>query len=224
MQLPFTRAEFLDVFGAYNTALWPSVVILWLLTAGFAIPIVRGSRAHDRALSALLAIHWTWSAVAYHAAFFSSINPAAWVFAGLFLLEAALVASLGIFRTRLQFSAPHSVRHLLASVLVVYALAYPFIVQAEGLKFPRAPSFGVPCPTTIFTIGVLLTARSLPWSVTVIPILWAAIAGSSAFLLGVRSDLILFVAAGVLVAYATASSNRKGIAQGRPIARAHRTI
>src|SRR5688572_3985311 len=39
-------------------------------------------------LSALLAWHWAWSAVAYHMAFFTRINPAAWPFAALFLVFA----------------------------------------------------------------------------------------------------------------------------------------
>ena len=35
MQLPFTEAQFLEVFGAYNVALWPVVVGLWLVTLAF---------------------------------------------------------------------------------------------------------------------------------------------------------------------------------------------
>jgi hypothetical protein len=221
MQLPFTRSEFLDVFGAYNTALWPVAVALWLVSLCVAIVLLRGSRPPHRALSALLAVHWGWSGIAYHGVFFSSINPAAWLFAGLFLAEAAVVAWLGVFQTRLQFSTGRSVRHLLAGVLVVYALGYPFVILTEDLTFPRSPTFGVPCPTTIFTIGLLLIAEPLPWSVSVVPVLWAAIGGSAAFLLGVRTDLVLFVGAPVLIAYATASSRRRRrVAQRKPIASA----
>ena len=41
---------------------------------------------HRIAGSAVSSAHWIWSALAYHAAFFTRINPAAWVFAALFLL------------------------------------------------------------------------------------------------------------------------------------------
>jgi hypothetical protein len=58
----------------------------------------------------------------------------------------------------------------------------------------------VPCPTTILTIGFLLAVdRSLPRLVAVIPLLWAFIGGSAAFLFGVRADLML-LAAGVALA------------------------
>ena len=208
MQLPFTRSEFLDVFGAYNTALWPVALALWVVSLCFAILFIRGSKPSNRALSALLSVHWGWSAIAYQAVFFSSINPGAWLFAGLFLAEAVVVGWLGVFQTRLQFSTGRSVRHLLASALVAYALVYPVVTLAEDLTFPRAPTFGVPCPTTIFTIGLLLTAERVPWSVTIIPVLWATIGGSAAFLLGVRTDLVLLVGAPILIMHAVVSSRR----------------
>ena len=34
MQLPFTREQFFDLFVAYNEALWPAVVALWICLDG----------------------------------------------------------------------------------------------------------------------------------------------------------------------------------------------
>jgi hypothetical protein len=85
---------------------------------------------------------------------------------------------------------------LVSRLLIIYALAYPFLALVEGNTLPRSPTFGVPCPTTILTIGLLMTAEPLPIAITIIPILWAFIGGSSAFLLGVRTDLVM-LAAGV---------------------------
>ena len=89
MNLPFSETAFLDVFGAYNRALWPVVIVLWAVTAGMAVRRWRQGYG-DRSLSALLAVHWAWSGVAYHWFFFRSINPAALLFAGFFVVEAAL--------------------------------------------------------------------------------------------------------------------------------------
>jgi hypothetical protein len=200
MQLPFSRSEFLDVFGAYNAALWPGAAALWLVSLALSLSLVKTGRAPHRALSVLLAVHWGWSAIAYHAVFFSTINPAARVFAVMFLAEALLFLWLGVFRRRLRFSAEPSAWHVLAGVLVLYALAYPFLVLAEGLAYPRTPTFGVPCPSTILTIGLLSTAESLPWSIAIVPLLWAGIGGSAAFLLGVHADLMLVAGAFLLIA------------------------
>jgi hypothetical protein len=73
---------------------------------------------------------------------------------------------------------------------------YPVVAQAEGHTFPRVPTYGVPCPTTLLTIGFLFAA-DLPWPrvLAIVPILWAIIAGSAAVLSGVRADLMLWPAA-----------------------------
>jgi hypothetical protein len=87
MQLPFTREQFFDLFIAYNEALWPAALALWVGSAAIAWRLL-ARRPNDRWISALLVFHWAWSALAYHVAFFTRINPAAWLFAVLFIGQA----------------------------------------------------------------------------------------------------------------------------------------
>ena len=187
MLLPFTRDQFLDVFAAYNEYLGPVVVVLWLATVCALVPLFLDRPAAARLIGLVLTVHWAWAALVYHAAFFSRINPAAWLFSGLFLTQAILFGWHTIVRGRLRLSRGRSARHWISQFLLIYALAYPFLALAEGNDLPRSPTFGVPCPTTILTIGLLLTAESLPITITVIPILWAFIGGSAAFLLCART-------------------------------------
>jgi hypothetical protein len=196
--LPFTERDSLDVFAAYNLALWPGGLALWVVQAGLAVRLWLGGTPH-RALSFLLAAMWGWSALAYHAAFFTRINPAAWVFAAAFLFQAVLFLRAGLRRTPLLFTHGGSVRHLLSAALITYGLAYPMLVLFDGLTFPRMPTFGVPCPTALVTAGFLLAGHRPPWTLAVIPIAWSLIGGSAAVLLGVRPDLALFAAAAALL-------------------------
>jgi uncharacterized protein DUF6064 len=200
MTLPFTGDEFFDVLAAYNERLWPFVLMLWLVTAYAVVMLARARPVRPWFIAGLLAFQWAWSGLAYHAAFFSRINPAAWVFAGLFLLEAVLLVWYGVVHHRFQLSRGPIFQQVLSCGLIAYALLYPAIARAEGHAFPRLPIFAVPCPTTILTIGLLLAAdRSLPRLVAVVPLIWAFIGGSAAFLFGVRADLML-LAAGVALA------------------------
>lgn len=200
MGLPFTSDQFFDVFAAYNERLWPFALGLWLLTAGTAAALASGRSVPAWFVPALLALHWAWAGLAYHAAFFASINPAAWVFSGFFVFEAGLWLGYGVVRRRFRLSRGSVVQRVIFWVLIGYALSYPAIARAEGHVFPRLPTFGVPCPTTILTIGFLMAAdRSWPRLVAAVPLLWACIGGAAAFLFGVRADLML-PASGVALA------------------------
>jgi hypothetical protein len=207
MDLPFTREQFFDLFGAYN-ALWPAAVMLWLTSAVLGLLLLKQRRGVDRWMSALLAVHWAWSALAYHVAFFTRINPAAWVFATLFLIQAALLFRIGVVQKRVSFEPRHGTWAPLAWGLIVYSLAYPAINAIDHQSLSRIPTFGVPCPTTIFTAGVLMLTTRPSWALATVPVIWSVIGGSAAFLLGVRADYALPMAGIGLAVFTAWSASR----------------
>jgi hypothetical protein len=206
MQLPFTREQFFDLFAAYNSALWPAVLALWLASIVMAVRLGSDRRPSDRVVSALLAVHWAWSGLVYHIAFFTRINPAAWLFGALFLFQAGLFIWFGIVQDRLRFAPRRSSRGPFGWLLIGYGLLYPPINAAQHLTLLRIPAFAVPCPTTIYTAGLLMLTTARSWQLAVIPIVWAAIGGSAAFALGVPADYALPIA-GIALAV---SSFRRG--------------
>jgi hypothetical protein len=64
MQLPFSDNQFLDVFGAYNRALWPAAILIWLLTAAAIATLYRRGPKASRLVSAVLVLHWGWAGIA----------------------------------------------------------------------------------------------------------------------------------------------------------------
>lgn len=196
MNLPFTPAQFFGVFAQYNEGVWPMQFVLNAVALILFGLVLRSSPAASRAISLLLSLLWAWMAIAYHFVFFARINPAAWMFGLLFLAGSAAFAWFGVAKPHLQFRWVGGLRSALSVTLVVFALvAYPLIGYLIGHRYPSAPTFGVPCPTTIFTLGLLLLAvRPVPRWAFVVPVLWAAIGSSAAFLLGVTQDLALLVA------------------------------
>jgi len=202
MRLPFTHDEFLNLFGDYNRALWPAVVLLWLATLGALVRLYRGRPQASRVLAALLALHWAWAGAVYHLAFFRQINPAALLFGLAFLLESGLLFWRGVIRPSAAFIPSSSIWSKFGFALVLYALAYPALGLLCELHYPRLPTFGVPCPTAILTAGLLLLVPKREAKLLGgIPVLWAAIGGSAAFVLGVRADLVLPMAGVLLLVY-----------------------
>ena len=86
-------------------------------------------------------------------------------------------------------------------VLAAYNRSRWLFALAPGHAFPRGPTFGVPYPTTLLTIGWLFAADP-PWPkvLALIPIGWAVVGGSAAVLFGVRADLMLWAAGIALTA------------------------
>ena len=204
MQFPFTTHEFFEVFARYNLALWPAALGLWIVTVVLVLRFWNG-RVSPSTMSHLLAFHWAWSGIAYHAVFFTRVNRAAWLFAVLFVLQAGLFMRATALPD-MSRSTRFTVRQAVGATLIIYALGYPALNWIQGHTFPRMATFGVPCPTTILTAGLLLTHyRIVPWSLAAIPVGWSIVGGSGAWLFGVRADWILPVAGLCLAVHAARS-------------------
>lgn len=203
MRAPFSAEEFFDVFSHYNERVWPMQLVLAalaLLLVALALASPRASRAVVVGLAAL----WAWMAIAYHLAFFATLTPAAYLFAAAFLVEAALLAWHGLHTRRLHFARPlQPMAAIVGGVLVSFALlGYPALAFELGQRYPAVPTFGLPCPTLIFTLGMLTwSVRPVPRSVLVIPAAWALLGTSAALNFGVGEDFALLPAAIIAVAF-----------------------
>jgi hypothetical protein len=205
MSLPFTVEQFLDVFRRYNEAVWPAQWALAALGVVAVVLAVRPGRHGGRAVAAILAALWLWMGAVYHLGFFRAINPAAALFGAAFLAQAALLLWLGVARGRMTFRVRPDVAGVAGALLVLYALvAYPALDYVLGHRYPTAPTFGLPCPTTILTLALLLWATpAAPRILFAVPLLWAAVGTSAAVQLGMLEDFGLLAAAvactGILV-------------------------
>jgi hypothetical protein len=200
--MPFTADQFFDVFRAYNEAVWPSP--LAFIIAAFAVILVafRDGAYGGRLPAVFLAVVWLWMGVVYHALFFRAINPAAIVFAALFVLQACLFVWFGVVRRRLTFDVSMNAAGTAGAVLLTYALAiYPALSHLLGHRYPEAPTFGLPCPTTIFTFGLLLwVGPKVPRVLLIIPALWSVVGTVAALQLGMWEDYGLAAAAVIATA------------------------
>lgn len=201
MELPFTADQFFGVFREYNETVWPAQIFLLALALLAVAAVFRPRPWSGVTVSAVLSFLWAWLALAYHLAFFSRINPLAYAFAGVSLAGALVFFWQGVIRRRLRFTWTDGPFPIIGAALVIFALAvYPVWSWYAGHAYPAMPTFGLPCPTTIFTIGLLAFAvPPHPRSPLIVPIAWCAIGGQAALLLDVPSDYGLIVAGAVAI-------------------------
>ena len=194
--IPFTFDQFLNVFEQYNVAVWPAQV--FLSTIGmFAISLVLSRKSDlSRIVSLILSLFWIWMGIVYHLWFFSAINKVAIVFAAFFVLQGILFFIAGVLNQQLTFCFSSNLYGIVGSVFLVYALIfYPAFGYWLGHRYPAAPTFGLPCPTTIFTFGILLwTIRRVPLYILAIPLAWSFIGVWATISLGMIEDFGLLVA------------------------------
>ena len=193
--IPFTVDQFLNVFARYNIAVWPGQLVLYGI-ALCAIGLAIRSSDFSRGIACLLSVLWLWSGIVYHLIFFSRINSTAYLFGGLFIFQSCLFIYAGVLKRKLSFSISLTRYGIIGGLFLVYALViYPVLSFKLGHRYPMTPTFGVPCPTTIFTFGMFLwTRRNAPLYLMVIPLLWSLIGLSAALSIGMKEDFGLVVA------------------------------
>jgi hypothetical protein len=194
--LPFTVEQFHANLADYNLAVWPAPVLLSVLAAAMVGFLLLRPAHSGRWVALGLCLLWAWSGLAYQFAFFRTINPVAPGFA-LLWLAAAVAFAWSAFADRLHFGRAPRARRWLAAAFVAYALLlYPLLGAAAGQRFPATPSFGLPCPTTLLTVGILLLAtREFPRVLALGPLLWATIGSFAALWLRIPQDAALVPAA-----------------------------
>lgn len=195
--MPFTIEEFLAVMEAYNIAVWPMQIILNLLAVVALLFLITGKKGKSGIINAVLIFLWLWMGFVYHLMYFTEINPAAYLFGALFILQGLIFIYTGFLRLNaLKYRFYRNFRGLLGMLFLLYALIiYPGLANEFGHSYPATPTFGLPCPTTIFTFGILLFAvRKVYWYVILIPFLWSLLGFVAALELDMKEDLGLVIA------------------------------
>ena len=211
MNIPFSVDQFFEIFKNYNEAVWPAQIIAYILGILALVLAWRTSKISSRLICGILAVFWIWMGVFYHILHFSVINPVARIFGVVFVLQGLLFLIAGTILDKLSFRFSTKPLPVVGAAFLLYAMViYPALGAYFGHVYPAAPMFGVaPCPTTIFTIGILLwTADKVPVYLLAIPFLWSIVGMSAAIHLRVPQDYGL-VFAGVLGTILIIIRNRK---------------
>ena len=196
MNVPFTTEQFLDVIAKYNHAVWPMQYLLVLLALSAVFFTFNDRNRSSRYITLILSFFWIWIGVVYHLIYFTTINPAAYAFGALNIFQGAVFFYYGFVKSSLSFRFQPNLYGYVGATLILYGLLiYPILGYSLGHVYPQSPTFGLPCPTTIFTFGILLlTNKHVPIPVLIIPFIWSVIGFSAALNFGVWEDTGLLVA------------------------------
>ena len=166
--------QFFSMFAQANTAVWPMQVVWYAVAVaamGLALRPIRGS---NRLIAGFLAAYYVWLGVVFFGIFYNTIRAGVMATGAMFVLGGVLFLIAGVVRQDLKFEARWDLFGVTGGAFMLYALAYPLIDAFTGHYFPAAPVFGLaPCPSTVFTAGLLLWTRPpMPMYVLVVPLVF----------------------------------------------------
>jgi hypothetical protein len=210
VHFPFTADQFLNVFKTYNENIFPLQVVFYLTAFFIVFSLFRTAKIRGKIISSLLSFYWIWIGIVYQMIFFSQINRAAYTFGILFIAQGIIFFIYGSIRGEMVFQFNRSINNYAGILFILYALIiYPVLGYIFGHRYPYSPTFGLPCPTTIFTFGVLLFLKNKisVWTL-IIPFTWSIIGFGAALNLTIYEDFGLLVA-GLSGLYLLIMHNRK---------------
>lgn len=210
MKTPFTVEQFFGIFSNYNQTVFPLQIIFYLISFIAIYLTFKPTSQSDKIISGILAFFWLWMGIVYHLIFFTAINKAAYLFGGVFILQGILFLTFGVFQNKLSFKFHAGLYGLIGIVMIFFALiVYPVLGTTLGHIYPSSPTFGLPCPTTIFTFGLLLlTYKNCPVAIYIIPFIWSVFGLSAAFNFGILEDISLIIS-GLLTICLLSFRNKK---------------
>lgn len=197
MKPPFTTEQFFSVFADYNLSVFPMQLILVLVGIFALLMVCSRYKRKNFVIAIYLSFIWLWSGLVYHIGFFSELNKPAFIFGGLFALQGFLVLYDHLAHIKLNFSFNKTFIDGIGIFLILFGIIiYPLISWMSVGEYNHIIAVGLPCPTTIATIGFLmLNKKKTNWYLFIIPSLWSIVGVSAALNFGVYQDFMMLFAA-----------------------------
>ncbi len=190
MEISFTLEQFLEVVSLYNRTFFPLQILAYVLGLGALVLAWKPRKAGGRWASAILAFFWLWSGAVFFIGYLSRLDPQAYAYGALFVVQGLLLVVFGVVLDRIHFQLEPNLSGWLGALILAYAVVgFPLISILNGRAYPEMVPFGLtPCPTAAFTVGLLLWLEGRPkWYVWLIPVLYA-LSGAMTMTLGLVED------------------------------------
>jgi len=184
---------FFNNVSAYNVSIFPMQIITLVVAIILTyLLFVRPSTGVNKLIKIYLSFTFIWFALMFP---FEGVLK---IIFGLVHIVIAILFFIDIFTAKIEFKFPEtSCKRYFMLFLIFSAFAlYPLIEYMSGHSYPTILLFGVaPCPTTIFSLALLIGAVPKVGKLIFILLIFPAIFSglSVPIMLGVWADLLLLV-------------------------------
>jgi hypothetical protein len=191
-----TLERFLNYASRYNQDLYPAQYLMLGLGLIAILMVFFRTERSSRFISAILAFFYGWIGLQFYMVYFKEFMPIPFVFAILFIVQALIFILEGTVRNRISFRFKADLYGLTGALLIFYSIfGYQALEYIIGRGYPEILAFGMfPCPTVIFSLGILLwTEKKFPPYILIFPIINALSGFIPAFMIGIIEDIGLII-------------------------------
>ncbi len=184
--LLFSEPVYWRLFELHNAALWPAQIPALIAGLALAVLLIRPTPWAGRAIATILALAWATSALTFLPRY-ATINWLAADLVPVLLLQAGLLALVGVLGDGLRPTSNRGVRWAAVGLCVYALVLHPFIATLAGRPFSGAEIFALaPDPTALVSLAAVLAAGSRPaiWFTMPVPLLWCLVSAATLMTLG----------------------------------------
>ena len=198
----FTIEDFMLVLERYNLAVWPMQIFAYILVILALFFTFKSTKYSQKIVLGILSFLWLFNGIVFSLLYWAPSHLFGYIFGVCCILQGLLfLYSLKKSDITISFSGV-TYYSIIGIIFVVYAIVgYQVFGYFLGHIYPKFFPVGlVPCPTTIFTLGVfLIISKRIPKKYYVIPLI-IALGGFLAVYKGIYEDIGLIIA-GLLGAF-----------------------
>ena len=167
--VPITMDVYVHLFSRANTDLWPFTVVAALLGVTLIVLVSRQKLNYS---CWLLVIAWCFCGYQFHIKLLSELNWIGHYFALLFFLQAALLLLFSITTSHLIQASKKQQKFGILFMLTSMIL-FLIIPAFNDRSWQSVEIFSIaPNPTSLMTIGALITMHNRRWWLFLIPSVW----------------------------------------------------
>ena len=197
--LSFSLKEFLIVLESYNLDIWPLQIIAYVLILLVLFISLKPTKYSVKIVLVVLSFFWLFTGIVFCFIYWVPNHIFGYIF-GIFCVLQGLLFLYSIRRSDITIALPNKTKIIIGILFITYAIiGYQIFGYYLGHIYPKFFAVGlVPCPTTIFTLGIfLIINKSIPIKYFVIPLM-ISIGGFLAAYNGIYEDIGLVIV-GILV-------------------------
>ena len=191
----FILENFLTVLEHYNLSIWPLQIFAYLFGIVILYFSIKRTKYSNNIVLAILSLFWFWNGIVFCPIFWAPTYKFAYLFGVLCIIQGCLFL-IGIFKSNISINYSANFHSIIGILFIVYAMVgYQLFGYFLGHVYPRFWSVGlVPCPTTIFTLGLfLMTDKIFPKYYLIVPFI-ITMGGFLAVYKGILEDIGLIIA------------------------------